>query len=177
MNTKNSQKSSKKSQKMFHTPQTYGELVKIPMTTPMHIISISSILVQIVLTVFAVYAFMVQDSIAALSGSGFSSSIIYLVFPIVTWILSFGFRFCCSAIPFDMWRLPMSVRAGVKKSNGSLLKLMTLLAELETAICLLYISIARYLGSEPSNIVLIIWIVILVISIYLPGKKAASLAR
>ena len=172
-----SKKKYKNSPKTFHTPQTYGELIKIPMTFPMQLISICSILLQVILTIFSVYAFFAQSYIVALEGSGFSSSIIYLIFPIVTWLLSFGFRFGCRAIPFDMWRLPVKVREGVKLSHGTLLKLITLLVELETALCLLYICIVLYLGFQPSNLILVIWIILLVFSVYLPGKKAADVAK
>ena len=177
MNQQFSKKKQGKSTNMFHTPQTHGELITIPMTSSMHFLSLFSLLFQFVLTVFSIYAFRTQSEIAVLSNSGFSSNIIYLMFPLITWILSFGFRFSCRAIPLDMWRLPVQVREGMKRSQGTPLKLMTLLIELETVICLLYICITLYLGYEPSNIILVIWIIILVISIYLPGKKASDLAK
>lgn len=162
---------------LFHSPQAYGELIKIPMTSGMWAVSAASLIIQLGLTAFAVYAAASSETIPALENSGFSSSMIYLVLPVVTWILTLGFRFACSVVPLEMWRLPMTVRQGVIISEGQPLKLVTLLIELETAVCFVYIAAALYLGGSPSNLALLLWIAALVVSIYLPCRKAAELAK
>ncbi len=165
------------SRNLFHSPQAYGELIKIPMTPAMTAISVLSLAVQIGLTAFALYAAHTTDSIPALQNSGFASSAIYLVLPVTTWALSFGFRFACSVVPLEMWRLSATVKEGVIRSNGTLLKLITLLVELETAVCFVYIAVTLYLGASPSSLVLLVWIAALVLSIFFPCRKAVALVR
>ncbi len=167
------QSKSQTSKNMFHSPQAYGELIDIPMTASMHTISLLSILIQLCLTAFAVYLAYMTDTIAALENSGFSGSMLYLVLPAVSWLLSVGFRFTCRAVPLEMWRLPMSVKKGVIKQNGSPLKLATLLVELETALCFCYIAVVLYLGYSPSTWVLFLWAAALALSIYFPLRSAA----
>ena len=167
---------SQTSKKLFHSPQAYGELIDIPMTASMHALSLLSILVQLGLTAFAAYAAYTTDTIPALESSGFSDSMLYLALPAVSWLLAVGFRFTCRAVPLDMWRLPASVKRGVIKQNGTPLKLLTLLVELETALCLCYIAAALYLGRTPSTPALFLWIAALVLSIYFPCRSAARAA-
>ena len=158
----------KKNDKIIHGVERYGEIEEIPMTIPMHIVSLSSITVQLLLTVFAFMAFKGQREINALAGTGFSSPVVYLIFPLICWMLSFAFRIACRTIPIDMWRLPDKVKKGMKKDKGVLLKWMTLTLELETALCLLY------MGGEPSNLFLLAWVLMLVFSVYYPGSKAIN---
>ena len=40
------------SKKLFHSPQAYGELIKIPMTPAMQAISVISLIIQAALTAF-----------------------------------------------------------------------------------------------------------------------------
>ena len=60
--------------------------------------------------------------------------------------------------------------------KGSLLKTATLLIELETAICFLYLCIVLYFGYSPSNLILVIWILALIVSVVIPCKKAKELS-
>ena len=145
------------------------------MTPTMHILSFLSLLVQLVLTVFAVYGTKNKPVILPLQGTGIASGMLFLVLPFITWMLTIGFRLACRIIPLEMWRLPPEVRDGMILNKGSLLKLATLLVELETAVCFVYIGISLYLGFEPNNLVLLVWILILAFSIYLPCKKAGQL--
>ena len=163
--------------KMFHAPETYGEVRKIPMSSAMHFISAISLFVQVGLTAFAIYAAKTQSIILPLQGSGISTSLIYLVLPLITWMLTIGFRLACRIIPLEIWRLSQRVRKGMIMSEGVPLKTLTLLVELETSICFVYIALSLYLGYSPSNIILFIWIFILFLTIYFPCKKAIQLAE
>ena len=144
------------SKKLFHSPQAYGELIKIPMTPAMQAISVISLIIQAALTAFTGY--------------------LYLTLPAVTWLLSLGFRFTCRAVPLKMWRLPKSVKQGVIKTGGTPLKLVTLLAELETAVCFCYIAVILYLGQSPSSVILLLWLAALALSVYFPCRAAARQA-
>lgn len=166
-----------KSKNIIHKAEVYGELLDIPMSPTMNFISVSSLILQLILTVFAVHAFRSGAEIKALSGTGFASGYIYFAFPAVTWILSFAFRFACRAIPIDMWRFPIKVREGMKAGKGVLLKWMTLLMEIETVICFLYITAILYMGKEPSNMILLAWVLVLAGSVYITAERAASVKR
>ena len=163
------------SKKMFHSPETYGQLQSIEMTPKMMVISVISMIIQVGLTVFAIYAATHQDYVLGLADYGQFTSVIYYAFPLIVWIFTLGFRAACNIIPMDMWRLPMDVKSGMKLCKGSLLKLMTLLIELETAICFLYVCIALYLGSSPSSIILLLWLFSMAVSIVIPCRKAKEL--
>ena len=164
------------SKKLFHSPQAYGELIKIPMTPAMQAISVISLIIQAALTAFTIYLAFTTDTIAVLENTGFSSSYLYLTLPAVTWLLSLGFRFTCRAVPLEMWRLPKSVKQGVIKTGGTPLKLVTLLAELETAVCFCYIAVILYLGQSPSSVILLLWLAALALSVYFPCRAAARQA-
>ncbi|MCD8299673.1 MAG: hypothetical protein LUC41_00615 [Clostridiales bacterium] len=165
------------SRKKFHKPEAYGELIKIPLTVPMKIISVLSVIIQILMTGFVIYAIYSTDTIPALEGTGYATSFIYLLFPFVTWVITFGFRFMCRRMPLEMWRLPAKVKKGMVLLKGQPLKLLTLLAELETAVCFTYIVLILYLGSSPKNAVILIWIAVLVLSVWLPCRKAAHTTK
>lgn len=162
--------------KLFHAPQASGTIRKIPMTTSMHIISALSLLLQLFLTLFAIYAYRQQLPIAAFSAYGIYDASLYLILPLCTWMLTSGFRLACRIIPLETWRLPQNVRKGMIQCSGTLLKLLTLLVELDTAICFIYISITLYLGHIPSNAFLSIWILLLILSIAFPCQRAIHLA-
>lgn len=170
-------KKKKKKDPVLHKPEIHGELVKIPMSVPMHIVSATSITLLAVLTVLTILAIQNSEIVAALLNTGLASSYVYIALPVLGWLICIGFRFACSQIPLDMWRLPMTVRAGMKKCKGTLLKWMTLLVELETAAAFIYILIALYLGGEPLTSVLLIWLAALVLSIAIPGKMAYDLGK
>lgn len=162
--------------KLFHTPQASGTVRKIPMSTGMHIISTLSLLLQLFLTLFSIYACRQQLPIAAFSAYGIYDASLYLVLPLCTWMLTLGFRLACRIIPLETWRLPQNVRKGMIQCSGTLLKLLTLLVELDTSICFIYIAITLYLGHIPSNALLTMWILCLILSIALPCQKAVRLA-
>ena len=164
------------SKKMFHSPETYGQLQTIEMTPKMMVISVISMIFQVALTAFAIYAATHQEYVLGLADYGQFTSMLYYVFPLFTWIFTFGFRAACSIIPMDMWRLPMDVKKGMHLCKGSYLKLMTLLIELETAICFLYVCIALFLGKSPSSLILLLWLFAMAVSIVIPCKKAKALA-
>lgn len=163
--------------KMFHAPENYGEIRRIPMSPAMHILSAASLLVQLALTAFAVYAAHTQPVILPLQGSGISSGLLYLFLPGITWMLTIGFRLACRIIPLEMWRLSKRVQKGMILCEGTLLKTLTLLVELETAICFVYIALALYFGQEPHNLILFLWILVLFFSIFFPCRKAIQLAE
>ena len=171
------QSRSQTSKNLFHSPQAYGKLIEIPMTTSLRVISAVSLIIQAGLTVFAFYLALTTETIPALETSGFSSSYIYLVLPVITWLISLGFRFTCRAVPLEMWRLPKSVKKGMMEQKGQPLKLATLLVELETAICFSYIAVILYLGGSPSNLILLLWLAALVLSIFFPCRQAARSVR
>ena len=141
------QSKSQTSKNLFHSPQAYGRLIEIPMTASMRAISAVSLLLQAALTVFAFYS-----------------------------LISLGFRFTCRVVPLEMWRLPKSVKQGMIRLKGQPLKLATLLVELETAVCFSYIAVILYLGSAPSNFVLLAWLAALILSIFFPCRAAAKKA-
>ena len=170
------QSKSQTSKNLFHSPQAYGRLIEIPMTASMRAISAVSLLLQAALTVFAFYSAFTTDTIAALRESGFASSYLYLVLPVITWLISLGFRFTCRVVPLELWRLPKSVKQGMIRLKGQPLKLATLLVELETAVCFSYIAVILYLGSAPSNFVLLAWLAALILSIFFPCRAAAKKA-
>lgn len=163
--------------KMFHAPETDDKAKKIPMSRSMHIISFLSLCIQLILTALAIYAANSQSVIIPLAGSGISSGLIYLTLPITMWTLTLGFRLACRIIPLSMWRLSERVRKGMLLCDGTLLKLLTLLVELETAICFVYICCSLYLGYAPNNLILLLWIMVLFLSIYYPCKKAILYAE
>ena len=164
------------SKKMFHSPETYGQLQDIEITPKMMIISFVSMFFQLLLTIFAIYAASHQQYVLGLADYGQFPSLLYYAFPLIVWILTLGFRAACKIIPLDMWRLPMDVKKGMIMCKGSLLKTATLLIELETAICFLYLCIVLYFGYSPSNLILVIWILALIVSVVIPCKKAKELS-
>lgn len=170
----------RKKKKVFHAPSRTGQLREIPATLSNRILSAVSLAVQAGMTVFAVYAVAVRygADVAAEGGYGISggASLLYLVFPAISWILTLGFRLACRYLPLEMWRLPVRVRRGFERTEGTLLKRLTLLLELETALCFFYIDISLYVGYAPSDAVMLIWVAAMALSVYLPGRQAARIA-
>ena len=58
------------SKKMFHSPETYGQLQDIEITPTMMIISFASMFFQLILTIFAVYAATHQKYVLGLVDYG-----------------------------------------------------------------------------------------------------------
>ncbi|MGN0353840.1 MAG: hypothetical protein ACI4EI_02050 [Muricoprocola sp.] len=169
----------KKKKDVFHTPQTKGERIKIPYTLQMKVISVISLLLQIALTVFSVYAMRVQKGRAVQLGEEYAlqGNYIYLVLPIAGWILTIGFRLACYFLPIDMWRLPIRVKAGIQKTQGKILKLATLLLELEMTVCFFYIEISVFLGYAPRDEIMILWLLAICVTIYLLQKSAIEKSK
>lgn len=171
--------STRKKKKVFHSPERKGKLKEIPVTPSNRILSAVSLALQAGMTVFAVYAAVTRRGVSAGNGGygiGGEASLLYLVFPAVSWLLTLGFRLACRYLPLDMWRLPVRVRRGFQMTEGTLLKLLTLLLELETALCFLYIDISLYVGYVPNDAVMLAWVAALALSVYLPGRQAARIA-
>ena len=61
--------------------------------------------------------------------------------------------------------------------QGWLLKLATLLVELESAVAMLYVNIALYLGYTPLDVVMMVWLAALLVSVWLPCRKAGKIGR
>ena len=59
----------------------------------------------------------------------------------------------------------------------NLLKLATLLVELECAAAFLYVDITLYLGHTPLDVVMVIWLVALLASVWLPCRRAGKIGR
>ena len=166
----------RRKKKLFHAPQKKGELHRIPATKTNRIVSAVSLLLQAAMTAFGIWAVQNRYGQAGQEGLWGDASLLFLVFPLICWILTLGFRLACRFLPLEMWRLPVKVRNGMKKSEGTLLKLLTLLLELETAVCFFYIDATLYLGSTPNDAVMLLWVAALLLSVYLPGKRAAGMA-
>lgn len=173
-----SSKIRKKKKQVFHSPSRTGVIREIPETVTNQMLSALSLAVQIVLLVFGVYAAIIRSGSDGMGSVGLSGdkSLLYAVFPLVSLVLSAGFRLACRCMPLEMWRLPSKVRQGFLMTEGTLLKLITLLLELELAICFFYIDLTLYLGYVPSDTVMLLWTVLLLLSVYLPGRYAAELA-
>lgn len=172
--------STRKKKKVFHSPERKGELKEIPATPANRILSAVSLVLQAGMTVFAVYAAATRSGVNPGAEGGYGiggdASLLYLVFPAISWILTLGFRLACRYLPLEMWRLPVRVRRGFELTDGTLLKLLTLLLELETALCFLYIDISLYVGYAPSDAVMLVWVAAMALSVYLPGRQAARIA-
>lgn len=166
----------KKKKKAFHAPQTYGEKMAIPMTGPMRIISAVSLVLQAGLTAFAVYAAASGREPALALGYGFSLRFLFILLPAVCWLVTAGFRIACRALPLDMWRMPVRVREGMRRDQGRPLKLITLLVELETAAAFFYICVTIYLGCPPLDAVMAAWLGALILSVWLPARRAGQLS-
>lgn len=172
--------STRRKKKVFHAPQRKGELKEIPATPANRMLSFVSLAVQAGMLAFAAYAVAVRYGAGAGESGNYGlsgeASLIYLVFPAVSWVLTLGFRLACRCLPLEMWRLPVRVRRGFEMTEGTLLKLMTLLLELETALCFFYIDVSLYAGYTPSDAVMLAWVAALALSVYLPGKRAGQIA-
>ena len=125
-------KKKKKRKQVFHAPQTIGERTRLKMTPCLTALSLISLAVQTGGSIFAIVG-CVQ-----LSNAGYSDAWMLLILPIVMWVISIVARLGFRYLPLDMWRMPVDVRKGMVVCQGWLLKLATLLVELES--CLLYTS-------------------------------------
>ena len=148
-----------KKKPMFHAPQKTGKMRKIPTSLPVRILSVVSLVLLAALTAFAIYAMTRQGGESVSSGQfSMQVSLMYLLLPVIGWIIALGFRLAVRFIPLEMWRLPMSIREATIKTEGRYLKLATLLVELETVLVFGYIILALYQGMTPSDLPILIWV-------------------
>ena len=164
-------KKKKKRKEVFHKPQTVGERTKLKMTPALIALSVISLLVQAGTTIFAIVG------VVTLHNQGYGQSGLLLALPIVMWVLSLVARLGFKYLPLDMWRMPIDVRKGMVICNGWLLKLTTLLVELECAVTFCYVDVALYLGKAPMDAIMLIWLAALAFSIWLPCRKAGRIGR
>ena len=166
------------SKNLFHKASAYGtEPTKIPMTTRMQVISILDLFLQGLLLGLCIVFIVKTEVIPALVYSGFYSSWMYLLFAGISLFVCIAFRVGLRVIPLEMWRLSARVRLGVIKSQGTLLKWISLLVELATVLCFIYIVVALYLGGTPHIAVLIAWAAALFLVIFFPCRAAVKLAE
>lgn len=164
-------KKKRKRKQVFHAPQTVGERTRLKRTPLLIALSLSSLALQLGASIFAVYGDM------ALSRAGYSDGAYLLALPGAMWVITIvarlGFRF----LPLDMWRMPADVRKGMTVCDGWLLKLATLLVELESAAAFLYVNISLYLRYTPLEAVMLAWLAALAVSVWLPCRRAGKLGR
>ena len=171
MAKQNQQKKKRRYKNMFHTPKTIGERTRLKMTPLLRGLSWGSLALQAGSSIFSIVGYV------ALTQAGYVDGWILLVLPIVMWVLSIVARLGFRYLPLDMWRMPVDVRKGLVVCQGWYLKLATLLVELECAAAFLYVDITLYLGHTPLDVVMVIWLVALLASVWLPCRRAGKIGR
>ena len=165
----------------FHAPKTVGEKIPFKSTPLLYVIGTISILVQVAMTVVGVMGYNKFFPLDIVGPFGFNAGYIALVPAVVMWIITIFVRIAFRSFPLDMWRMPVNVRSGVAKSGGWLLKLVTLLAELELAVAFLIIAIGLYQGFAGNdtvmNVVVFALLAALVVTVWLPMRYAGKLGR
>lgn len=165
----------------FHAPKTVGEKIPFKSTPLLYVIGSLSILVQIALTVVGVMGYNKFFPMNVPGPFGFNAGYVALIPPVVMWVLTVFVRIAFRAFPLDMWRMPVPVRAGVAKSGGWLLKLVTLLAELEVAVAFLIIDLGFYHGFAQNdtvmNVIVFGLLAVLIVTVWLPLRYAGKLGR
>lgn len=169
-------KKKRKRKEVFHAPRTIGERTELKMTKGLIALSIVSLAVQLGLSIFGITAYSVLAPTAELV-NGINPALLLLALPAGMWALTIAARVAFRFLPLDMWRMPIDVRAGMVKCDGWLLKLVTLLVELETALVFFYVDIMLFLGLSPGNAAMILWLAALAVTIYLPCRRAGKLGR
>ncbi|MBQ0059473.1 MAG: hypothetical protein KBS83_05905 [Lachnospiraceae bacterium] len=177
--TKKKKRNYKSHKAVFHTPEKKGQVINIPWTKPLIILTVVSLLLQVILTATAIICTVNRYDPSAPLGkiAGINITLFYLALPIILWILTGALFAGLKFMPLEMWRMPVAVREGMYKCQGTLLKMITLLIEIATAICFLYVTLTIYFGKEPSNTVMLIWVAALVVSVVLPCQDAKQLAN
>lgn len=165
----------------FHAPKTVGEKTKFKATPLIHVLSIASLLVQAAMTVVGIIGYNAFFALGVAGPFGFNAAYMLLVLPVVMWIITIVARVGFRALPLDMWRMPIDVRKGMVVCGGWLLKLATLLVELECSAAFLVIEIGLYVGYAGNdtvmNIVVFALLAALVVSVWLPCRRAGKLGR
>ena len=165
----------------FHAPKTVGEKIPFQSTPLLYAIGAVSLLVQVALTVVGIVAYNQFFPLNIPGPFGLNAGYMGLLLPVVMWIITIFVRIAFRSFPLDMWRMPVTVRAGVAKSGGWILKLVTLLVELELAVAFLLINIGFYqgfLGNDTvMNIIVFGLLGAIVVAIWLPMRYAGKLGR
>ena len=165
----------------FHAPKTVGEKIPFKSTPALYAIGGVSLLVQIALTVVGVVAYNKFFPLNIPGPFGFNAGYVGMALPLVMWCITIFVRIAFRSFPLDMWRMPVQVRAGVAKSGGWILKLVTLLVELELAIAFLVINVGFYQGfalnDTVMNAVTFALLGVLIVTIWLPMRYAGKLGR
>lgn len=162
----------KKKKPLFHKPQTTGKLRKIPVSTPVKILSIGSLLLLAALIAFTIYASVTKGAeYVALSGEfALKGTVLYALLAVVACLIAGGFRLAVRFIPIEMWRLPAGVKAATIKTEGRYLKIATLLIELETILAFGYIMVSLYCNQIPGELPLVIWVAAVAATIIFCGR-------
>ena len=157
---------------MFHSPQKKGEVVPVPMNAFLWVLSIVSLAALVALSAFSVYAAITRNTemIMLSPGFGMNAGFLYVLLPIVGWIICAGFRLAIRLIPLEMWRLPSSVKEATIKTKGKYLKYATLFMELEATLAFGYITLSIYNGKPPEDLVLLIWVAAEIATIIFFGR-------
>lgn len=165
----------------FHAPKTVGEKIPFKSTPLLYVIGTASILVQVALTVVGVVAYNAFFDLGVAGPFGFNAAYMGLALPIIMWVITVIVRIAFRAFPLDMWRMPVPARTGVAKTGGWLLKLVTLLAELELAVAFLIINIGFYQGFAQNdtvmNVIVFGLLAVLVVTVWLPMRYAGQIGR
>lgn len=175
--SKSKKKKKKKLKTPFHAPQRMGEKTPIRMTPLLWTLSAVSIAFQLFLTGFAIYMASVWVPMGVEGPFGMNAGYLPLILPVIMWVLTLVSRIGIKALPLDMWRMPVDVRKGMFKCGSWLLKLVTLLLELECTAVFLYVDVCLYVGAAPLDAVMFVWLAALALSVYLPCRYAGKLGR
>ena len=175
--SKSKKKKKKKLKTPFHAPQRMGEKTPILMTPLLWTLSAVSIAFQFFLTGFAIYMASVWVPMGVEGPFGMNAGYLPLILPVIMWVLTLVSRIGIKALPLDMWRMPVDVRKGMFKCGSWLLKLVTLLLELECTAVFLYVDVCLYVGAAPLDAVMFVWLAALALSVYLPCRYAGKLGR
>lgn len=165
----------------FHTPKTVGEKLEFHATPLIHLLSALSLVFQLAMTVVGIIGYNKFLPLNVAGPFGFNAAYMLLLLPGVMWLLTIVARVAFRALPLDMWRMPIEVRAGMVKCGGWLLKLATLLVELECSVAFLIIEIGLFTGfalnDTVMNIIVLCLLAALVVSVWSPCREAGKLGR
>lgn len=165
----------------FHAPKTVGEKTRFKATPLIHVLSALSLLVQLAMTVVGIIGYNAFFPLNVVGPFGYNAAYMLLLLPVAMWIITIVARIGFRALPLDMWRMPIKVREGMVKCNGWLLKLATLLVELECSVAFLIVEIGLYAGYALNdtimNIVVFLLLAVLVVSVWLPCRRAGQIGR
>ena len=165
----------------FHKPQRMGEKTPFKATPLLHVLSAVSLLVQVGLTVLAAVGYHKFFPLNIAGPFRLNAAYMFWLLPLVIWVITIVARLGFRTLPLDMWRMPIDVRKGMVVCNGWLLKLTTLLVELECAVAFTVIEVGMYTGFALNDIVMDIVVfgllAVLVVTVWLPCRRAGKIGR